>query len=112
MRHAEPNLLHAYCWYAVRRRPDWSAWASLVSSAEVLGTSRMGDWSPMRTGDCSVTVYFTWIAAAANPSAVASRSMRPKERSPIRSGVDRLVLRRLVVLLLDGGRCTTLPPDY
>ena len=62
----------------------------------------------MRTGDRRVTVYFAWITSAVNAKALDSRRMRPKVRGQIRSGFERLVLRRLVVLLLDGGRFTTL----
>lgn len=93
MRHAEPNLLHAYCWYAVRRRPDWSAWASLAWSCEVRGMKTIGDWNPSCTGDCRVTVYSVPTVATATPRIAASGSRKPMELASLLREFERLPRR-------------------
>src|ERR1700736_4960421 len=97
MRHADPNLLQAYCWYAVNLRPNWSPCAAPASSAEFLGAITRGHWNRMNNGDCSVNVYWACSTTVATPIPAAKRRSSPKGLAGIRCDFDRVPRARFGV---------------
>src|SRR5450755_2949212 len=93
MRHADPNLLQAYCWYAVSLWPDWSAWAFAVSP-KLLAAITSGHCNRMRNGDLTVTVYCACSATIDTPAATANRKSTASIFAEIRGRSVRPPRRR------------------
>src|ERR1035441_7941443 len=90
--HAEPNLLQAYCWYAVNRWPNRSACASAASSPAVFAAITSGHRKWRRTGDCRLNVYWLRRTKTAKVVVTATSNTTPTttaERGDL-DGPDRL----------------------